>query len=454
MTDNARGNMRGEKRIRFPGRLAAGLVIGIVLGTLFGSGLAALAQNTYAKLDVFSDVLSTIQNVYVDETDPDELVYGAIRGMLTTLDPHSSFMDPDEYRELQVDTSGQFGGVGIEISFKDGVLTIVSPIEDTPASRAGLLADDRIVAIDGDETQEMSLLDAVKRMRGPRGSSVKISVLRKGWTEPKDFVLKREIISFKSVRSKAYDGGEIGYVRLTQFQERSGADLAKALKELEKKPLKGLILDMRNNPGGLLDQAIEISDLFLDDGLIVYTKGRLPNSRQEFRATKGAEQRHYPIVVLMNGGSASASEIVAGALQDHKRAVIMGVTSFGKGSVQTIIPLRDDSAMRITTAKYYTPSGRSIQATGIHPDIEVQQSLVGELAEQGARVREKDLDRHFEPEAGQKAPQDAAAGAKRKLSDDEKDYQLQRALDLIRGYGIFTRVAAPGAAPTEVSVQK
>jgi carboxyl-terminal processing protease len=414
------------------------LVSGGFLGMFAGTRIASTAVTTYEKLDIFSDVLSTVQNTYVDEIAVDKLVYGAIRGMLATLDPHSSFLDPASYKEMQVDTTGQFGGLGIEISIKDNVLTIVSPIEDTPASRAGLQPDDRILSIDGESTQDLSLMDAVKKMRGPRGTKVTIGIMRAGWNMPKDFVLERQVIQIKSVRWERFQG-DIGYVRLAQFQERTAADLKKGMKELEAKgKLKGLVLDMRNNPGGLLDQAIEVSDVFIDDGLIVYTMGRLPHSRQEFRARNEGATQDYPIVVLVNGGSASASEIVAGALQDQKRALVMGTATFGKGSVQTIIPMRDGSAMRLTTAKYYTPSGRSIQAKGIEPDIIVEQSLIGELAESGMRVRERDLQRHIGAEDGSDAqPEPEAKKPPTKKSATEQDFQLQRALDLLRGYTIF-----------------
>lgn len=441
------------------------LVSACLISIVLGSRIASTAVSAYQKLDIFTDVLTTIQNTYVDEVPADKLIYGAIEGMLQTLDPHSAFMPPDVYKEMQVDTSGQFGGLGIEITMKDGVLTVVAPIEDTPASRAGIQPEDKIIAIDGVTTKDLSLGEAVKKMRGPKGTKVTITVMRNGWKGPQDFTLEREIIKVKSVKSKLFDG-DIGYVRIQQFQERTGEDLKAALKELEKNRLQGLILDLRNNPGGLLDQAIEVGDQFLDDGLIVFTKGRLPNSRQEFRARSEGYDRKYPIVVLVNGGSASASEIVAGALQDHRRAILMGTPTFGKGSVQTIIPLKDGSALRLTTAKYYTPNGRSIQATGITPDIIVEQTLVGELTETGMQVREKDLERHFENE--QQSPEDAPAkddgqdgnkGGKkekkrsrvepRRPVSEQQDYQLQRALDLLKGYIVFKGLQSMPATPTK-----
>jgi carboxyl-terminal processing protease len=439
------------------------MLAGSLLGMLLGGRIASTAQNTYDKLDLFSDVLAQIQNTYVDEVDTQKLIYGAIDGMLGSLDPHSSFMDPAEYKEMQVDTSGSFGGLGIEIGVKDDVLTVISPMDDTPASRAGILADDKIVAIDGQSTEDMSLNDAVKHMRGPKGTKVTISVLRAGFTAPKEFVLTREVIKVKSVKSRKL-GDDIGYAKISQFQERTGEELKKALGALEAGGIKGLVLDLRNNPGGLLDQAIEVGDLFIDSGLIVYTKGRVPNSNQEYRASDEGYSRKYPIVVLVNGGAASASEIVAGALQDHKRALIMGTTTFGKGSVQTIVPQRDGSALRLTTAKYYTPNGRSIQATGIQPDIIVEQALVSEALESGMRVREKDLERHFEnpTDNGAAAPAPAAPPhpvkkdgkeskepakegkePEKKATPEERDYQLQRAVDLLKGIEILAPMPAP-----------
>ncbi len=432
--------MTVETRGRIRRLLMAGFVLfGTLAGMLLGSRIASTASNAYEKLDLFSDVLSTVQNSYVDEVDVDELIYGAIDGMMSTLDPHSSFLDPDGYKEMQVDTTGAFGGLGIEVSLRDGTLLVVSPIEDTPASRAGIQAEDRILAIDDKSTQEMSLMDAVKHMRGPAGSEVTISVLRDGWNGPRDFTLEREVIRIKSVKSSRLSG-DIGHVRLTQFQEKTVDDLRRALTELEKKPLAGLVLDLRNNPGGLLDQAILVTDEFIDEGLIVYTEGRLPNSRQEFRARREARKRQYPIVVLVNGGSASASEIVAGALQDHQRAMIMGTTTFGKGSVQTIVPLRDGSALRLTTAKYFTPAGRSIQATGIEPDIIVPQAVVTDSPTNHMVLREKDLEHHFEngEAEGEEADTEetdteAAPPAGPAVSGEFEDYQLSRAADLLRG---------------------
>jgi carboxyl-terminal processing protease len=325
--------------------------------------VSAEDKTVYEQLQVFSDVLDIVQENYVEEADSKELVEGAISGMLKTLDPHSSYLNPDAYKELQVETKGSFGGIGIEITIRDGFLTVVSPLEGTPADDLGIEASDQILRVDGEPTKEMSLMDAVKKMRGPKGTKVVLTIMREGFTKPKDFVITRATIAIKSVRAKTLEPG-YGYLRLSQFQSTTARDLRQTLTKLEKEnqPMKGLILDMRNNPGGLLDQAVKVSDEFLDEGLIVYTGGRLKSQDMRFEAHTNTRPHHYPIVVLVNEGSASAAEIVAGALQDHKRAVVLGVETFGKGSVQTVMPLRNGAALRLTTSLYYTPSGRSIQA--------------------------------------------------------------------------------------------
>jgi carboxyl-terminal processing protease len=391
-------------------------------------------EEMYEKLRVFSDVLSIVQKNYVEETKPEDLIYGAINGMLRTLDPHSSFMRPDLYKELQVETKGSFGGIGIEITIRKGILTIVSPIEDTPAFKAGLKSGDKIIRIEEESTENMTLLDAVKRMRGPAGDKVTISIMRKGFTEPKDFTLTREIIRIKSVKHKLLEENTIGYIRLSQFQENTGEEFNKALDTLEQgdNPLIGLVLDLRNNPGGLLDQAVKVCDTFIEEGLIVYTQGRIEGQQMRFRAHPNIKPHDYPIIVLVNGGSASGSEIVAGALQDHNRAVILGTTTFGKGSVQTIIPLDDRSGLRLTTARYYTPSGKSIQATGIIPDVIVKEDLfhTDEDKKKIEFIKEKDLDRHFEPEEETEKITSTEEEA-------EKDTQLARATQLIKSWHIF-----------------
>jgi len=399
------------------------------------------AASDYQELQLFTDVLTIVKRSYVEEVPIKDLVYGAIDGMLASLDPHSGFMSPDIYKEMKVDTRGEFGGLGIEISLRDGILTIVAPIEDTPASRAGLQAGDHILKIEDQYTKDMEIMEAVSLMRGAPGTEITITIMRASFEKPQPFTLQREVIKVKSVKARTLEKG-FGYVRLVQFQERTGVDLNKALDQLREEnggSLQGLVLDMRNNPGGLLDQAVDVSDLFLTEGLIVYTQGREEDAQMEFSALRSGTEPDYPMVVLINGGSASASEIVAGALQDHNRAVIMGTQSFGKGSVQTIIPLSDDSGLRLTTAKYYTPKGTSIQARGITPDIEVLQGEIKPV-EESNHFREKDLKNHFDTEhksdAGQKSD-DAAV-------DEElrNDYQLMRALDLLKGWKIFQGLKA------------
>jgi carboxyl-terminal processing protease len=361
---------------------------------------------TYEQLKLFTDVLSIIQNQYVDETEPREVIYGAVRGMLRALDPHSSFMDPDSYREMQVETSGSFGGLGIEITIRDDVLTVVAPIESTPAWRAGIQPGDRIVKIEGLATKDMSLPDAVKRMRGPKGTKVTITVVREGTREPFDVSLTREVIQVQSIKSDELEPG-IGYIRIRQFQERTAPDLVSAVEKFDKGGrFAGLIVDVRNNPGGLLSAAVEVSEEFLGDGkLIVYTEGRVRNQNMRFTAHAKRAITEVPLVVLVNQGSASASEIVAGAIQDHGRGVVIGQQTFGKGSVQTIIPLADGSGLRLTTARYFTPKGRSIHGKGITPDIvidppkdEVSATKPGTppLSEAETRKRDVQLQRAIE----------------------------------------------------------
>ena len=355
-----------------------GIVIGALLVVLTlslgGSAVSKVTDNaaTYEQLRLFTEVLSIVQNQYVDEVPPKELIYSAIKGTLRGLDPHSAFLDPESYRDMQVETSGSFGGLGIEITLKDDILTVVAPIDGTPAYRAGLNTGDRIVKIDGLSTKDMQLSDAVKRMRGKPGTKVTISIVREGWAEPKDYDIVREQIRVQSVRMVELGDG-IEYVKLRQFQEQSPHDLEAALDRLTKNGMKALILDLRNNPGGLLTAAVEVSEKFIDDGkLVVYTEGRVRNQNMRFSAHAKRGYAQLPMVVLVNQGSASASEIVAGALQDWGRATIIGTQTFGKGSVQTIIPLSDGSGLRLTTAKYFTPKGRSIHGKGITPDIIVE----------------------------------------------------------------------------------
>jgi carboxyl-terminal processing protease len=441
-------------------RIAFGfIVVVIALVTFIGISTQrrcdAQGGKEYEYIGLFTDVMTIVKKSYVEEVDSKKLIYGAINGMLAALDPHSSFMSPETYKDMKVETKGAFGGLGIEISMKDGILTVISPIEDTPAQRAGIKAGDQIFKIDERFTKDMTITDSVKRMRGTKGSKIVLTIMREGFERPKEFTLIRDIIQVKSVKSRMLENG-YGYVRIAQFQERSDEDMAKALKllveENKGKPLSGLVLDLRNDPGGLLDQAVRVSDHFVENGkLIVYTEGRDKESRMQFNASSRAKEPGYPIVVLINGGSASASEIVAGALQDHQRAVVIGTQSFGKGSVQTIIPLSDESGLRLTTARYYTPKGRSIQAKGITPDIVVEQM---EMPKQSPRheslmIREKDLENHFENTDDTKKSEDKKELPKESTKDSEAkkaidplkvDYQLVRALDLLKGWEIMKKM--------------
>jgi carboxyl-terminal processing protease len=400
-------------------------------------------NNIYKNIELFTKVLSIVKRDYVDNKTYKNLIYGAINGMLSSLDPHSSFLNPDSFKEMQVETTGEFGGLGIEITIKNGILTIVSPIEDTPAYKAGVKAGDKIIKINGESTKNMTLMDAVKKLRGKKGTKVTISIFREGLKKLKDITIVRDIIKIQSVKTKMYENN-IGYVRITQFQERTASSVIKALDKFQKKfgTVKGIILDLRNNPGGLLNQAVKVSDIFIKKGKIVYTKGRVPNSQMEFYANNDGNEGNYPMVVLVNGGSASASEIVAGALQDHKRAIILGTQTFGKGSVQTIIPLDDGSAIRLTTAKYYTPSGTSIQAKGITPDIIVKQKKIAEDNKTDSFfLREKDLKGHFQASSdsdkNKKLSNKENNGLKNVISFDEvKDYQLLQGLQLLKALQI------------------
>ena len=443
-TDKKEG-IDGRSTIMTRKSIAPALIMLLLLAALFavpferaGAKSAAITNEDYEKVRIFTEVIGIVKDHYTEEVNTEELVYGAVRGMLRSLDPHSAFMTPDEYSEMQVDTRGSFGGLGIEIGIRDGVLTIISPIEDTPADRAGLQAKDRIVKIEDTTTRDMSLTDAVKLMRGPRGTPITIWIMREGLTEPKAYEIIRDIIKIKSVKFRDLDEG-YGYVRIAQFQESTTRDLEKALVKLGSLDgtLKGLVLDLRNNPGGLLQQAVSVSDKFIAGGVIVSTRGRSDGQDVEFPATADGTHPDYPIIVIVNGGSASASEIVAGALQDHKRAVILGVATFGKGSVQTIIPLPDGSAMKLTTSKYYTPSGKSIQAKGIDPDIVVGKEPTGHL-------KEKDLKGHLEGEGEggkekSKAKDKDGAGKVRDSARavNGEDVMLERAVDYLKSWAIF-----------------
>ncbi len=427
----------------------------------------AKTQDAYKNLETFSNVLSIVEKNYVEEIDVSEAISGAIKGMLATLDPHSSFMKPDDFKELKMETTGAFTGIGIEITMKDSVLTIVSPIEGTPGSKMGLKAGDKIIKIGDEPTKDMTLMEAVKRLRGPKGSEVTISIHREGWSELKEMTIVRDVIPLHSVKARVLEPG-FAYLRISSFQAQTTKDFKQALEEhLKKGAIQGLVLDLRNNPGGLLDQAVEISDIFVDDGVIVSTKGRLENQSMVFKAHNEGNSYGFPIVVLVNEGSASASEIVAGALQDHKRAVILGAQTFGKGSVQTVIPMNDGSGLRLTTARYYTPGGRSIQAKGITPDIMVASIFTDAKDEeskdekkpkkQPQYLREKDLKKHLmngEEKSDKKQPDEVApppvdenkAPAEEEPAMDEetktkdmleRDQQLRTGLMLLKGLGCF-----------------
>lgn len=357
----------------------------------------------YQDLETFANVLDLLEQHYVEEIKSHDVITGAINGMLTSLDPHSSYMSPDDFKELQEETKGSFSGIGIEITLRDGVLTVVSPIEGTPAYRQGLQAGDQLIKINGRLTKDMTLMDAVKKLRGAKGGKVTISIHRKGLQGLQDIELVRDVIPLHSVKSMELEPGLL-YIRVTNFQSTSTRDFRKALlKYIKKQPVHGLILDLRNNPGGLLDQAVKISDIFLDKGVIVSTRGRDSEMDMTFEAHRGTGKYNFPLIILVNGGSASASEIVAGALQDHDRAIVVGTQTFGKGSVQTIVPLPDGAALRLTTARYYTPSGQSIQATGITPDMVVPFEDTAETRKNGKdsrSIREKDLPHHFKNNNG------------------------------------------------------
>ena len=393
--------------------------------------------DTYQNLETFANILNLLQQHYVEEIKSRDVIIGAINGMLISLDPHSSYMSPEDFKELQEETKGSFSGIGIEITVRDGVLTVVSPIEGTPAYRQGLQAGDQIIKINGQLTKNMTLMNAVKLLRGNRGDEVTISIHRKGLQGLQDIVLVRDVIPVHSVKTMVLEPGLL-YVRITNFQSTTTRDVRKALQNGEKKqPINGLILDLRNNPGGLLDQAVKVSDIFLDNGVIVSTRGRNSDEDMIFEAHRGTGRYDFPMIVLVNGGSASASEIVAGALQDQGRAIIVGTQTFGKGSVQTIVPLPDGAGLRLTTARYYTPSGDSIQATGITPDMVVpfDKSVDNETGGDTNRsLREKDLPHHFENNNGKEKKNNKQADSESQEIEQRlaRDNQLRTALYLLK----------------------
>ncbi len=434
------------------------LAIGFLLGMALMHGGAVLADRETGTtelpledLRMFTDVLERIKKDYVEPVEDNDLLENAVRGMLAGLDPHSSFLDVDDFRELQVGTSGEFGGLGIEVGMEDGFVKVIAPIDDTPAQNAGVQAGDLIIRLDDKPVKGMTLSEAVKIMRGKKGTEILLTIVREGADKPLNITVVRDIIRVKSVKRRMLDDG-MGYVRITQFQSKTAENLSEAISRLKSasgSPLRGLVLDLRNNPGGVLNAAVEVSDAFLDDGLVVYTDGRIRDSKLRFNATPGDLVEGAPIVVLVNGGSASASEIVAGALQDHQRAVIMGEPTFGKGSVQTILPLNNGSAIKLTTARYYTPSGRSIQAEGVRPDIVLERIQVTGVQGSGiSQVSEASLSRHLDngngdeesdadsgTSSGQSSSESSTRG-KEEQSLAERDYPLYEALNLLKGMAL------------------
>jgi carboxyl-terminal processing protease len=427
------------------------LLIIIFLGSFFllalhnDSSSSANDKNVYKDIKTFNEVFDIIKKNYVDEVDPTTLMQGAINGMVKTLDPHSSYMTPDLYKELEVETQGHFGGIGIEIMIIKDVLTVISPIEDTPAFNAGLKPGDQIIKIDGKSTKNIEITEAVKKLRGPKDTKVTITIMRENMAAPKDFTLTRAIIQIKSIKVKKLEDN-IGYIRIAAFQEKTSDDLRKELREISQKlnPMKGLILDLRNDPGGLLTQAIEVSDIFLKSGVIVSTRGRVKSMETKSMAKNDGDKITCPIIVLVNEGTASAAEIVAGALQDNGRALVVGTQTFGKASVQTVIPLEDGSALKLTTARYYTPKGRSIQAEGITPDIIVKYIKPSEDVEAVAgmeeQIREKDLEGHIKPakEDGTKVDE-TQSKEKKDSSNLANDNQLKTAVDILKSWSIMKK---------------
>lgn len=460
---------RGFTSVLLVGLLVVGSGLSPVWAQASEKSLETAPVDSYEKLKTFSEILSLLEANYVEKVDANNLIDGAIRGMLKTLDPHTSYLPPEAFKQMKVETSGRFGGLGIEITIKKGILTVVTPIEDTPAFKAGVKSGDRIIKIKDESTLDMTLSDAVERLRGKIGTKVTITIFREGMEEPLKVTLERANIQVKSVKSKIYEGS-IGYVRIRSFTKTTSSDLDKVLDEFRGKQVKKLVLDLRNNPGGLLNQAVEVSDRFLKpENLIVYTQGRTEEQNMRFTTHDRVQRVTYPMIILVNGGSASASEIVAGALQDSSRAIILGTQTFGKGSVQTIIPLSDGSALRLTTARYFTPSGRVIQENGIIPDITVEVPVTSkktkeesdknkkEISKEKVKMRkflrEKDLRQHLK---GKKSFGEEESEAKdEKKSEEElkkneimaslkegleKDIQLKEAINLLKGWSVMSKV--------------
>ncbi|MGF1546944.1 MAG: S41 family peptidase [Thiotrichales bacterium] len=437
-------------------RIGLGLLLGVALGLPLGTVYNVVAEKPVAlqplpleELRVFSDVYARIKNDYVEDVEDKTLIEYAIRGMLTGLDPHSSYLNKEEFRDLQIGTTGEFGGLGIEVGMEDGFVKVISPIDDTPAQRAGIKAGDLIIRLDDTPVKGMTLQEAVNTMRGKKGTPIVLTVVREGEDKPLKITIVRDIIRVESVKTRTLEPG-FAYVRITNFQSKtvdSLKDMIEKIQAEQKDGLKGLILDLRNNPGGVLNAAVGVADTFLDSGLVVYTEGRVADSKMRYDATPGDMLSGAPIVVLVNSGSASASEIVAGALQDHKRAVIVGVAkTFGKGSVQTILPLKEDSALKLTTARYFTPSGRSIQAEGIAPDIQLESLELAKRAESGVDpIKEANLSGHLKnggtnsaKETAKDATKDESQGSTTATLAQE-DYELYEALNLLKGLAIISK---------------
>jgi carboxyl-terminal processing protease len=439
-------------------RVAVVFALGLALGagmTIYSSVFAGNEKTTAAsplpleELRAFTEVFGRVKSDYVESVEDKDLLEYAIKGMLSGLDPHSAYLNPEEFKEMRIGTDGKFGGLGIEVSMENGFVKVISPIDDTPAERAGIKAGDVIVRLDDTPVKGMTLNEAVKIMRGEPGTDILLTVVREGEEGPLKITITRDIIRIKSVRGRTLDPG-YGYIRISQFQSATGTSMRKQLSELKKEnggELKGLVLDLRNNPGGVLNASVSVADAFVSKGKIVYTEGRVKDSLLTFNASPNDLLKSAPIVVLVNGGSASASEIVAGALQDHKRAIIMGTKTFGKGSVQTIMPMNNGAALKITTARYFTPSGRSIQAEGIEPDIEVEQLEVSKKEDAAVeRLREADLRDHLENGNGDhadEADKNDKSGKTKEKTDEKNikdDYQLNEALNLLKGVNIVRQI--------------
>ncbi len=429
-------------------RAVPALLLGLALGALLSLGQGVLAEKSSSSslplddLRTFTEIFAKIKNDYVEPVEDSKLLENAIRGMLAGLDPHSAYLVPEDYQDLQAGTSGEFGGLGIEVGMEDGFVKVIAPIDDTPAERAGVEAGDLIIRLNDTPVKGMSLSDAVKIMRGKPGTEISLTIIREGEEKPLKITILRDVIKVTSVKSRTLEKG-YGYVRITQFQSRTGESLRESVSSLKQEnegDLKGIVLDLRNNPGGVLSSAVSVSDAFLKKGIIVYTEGRLDEAKLKFNAKPNDILNGAPIVVLVNGGSASASEIVAGALQDHKRAVIMGAKTFGKGSVQTILPMENGSALKLTTARYYTPSGTSIQASGITPDIALANVKVsGDEATPDTQVKEANLARHLTSEDDEPESSKEPTSPKGATTLARDDFALFEALNLLKGLTIMQR---------------